>query len=207
MSVLQTSRPPGDARREAILRIAYEAFLSDGYVATSMSEIARKVGGSKATLYNYFKSKEELFTAVVDEKCQDIQATVFDAGFESGNFPDTLTTLAQRFLRAVLRDDTIATYRLITAEAGRFPELGRAFHASGPAKAKNRLAEFFARAIADGDLKPHDTGVMARHFFDLCKGELHQRKLWSATPDPTDAEIREAVSQAVYVFLAAYGRK
>ena len=31
-----------------------------------MSEIAKQVGGSKATLYNYFKSKEEIFAAVME---------------------------------------------------------------------------------------------------------------------------------------------
>jgi AcrR family transcriptional regulator len=208
MTALQTSisRPPRDERREAILRIAHEAFLTDGYAATSMSEIARKVGGSKATLYNYFCSKEELFTAVVDEKCQDIQEMVFDAEMARDDFPKVLTQLAERFVEAVLQDDTIATFRLITAEAARFPELGRAFYSSGPQRSKDRLADFFARAIADGDLKPRDPRIMAGRFFELCKGELHQRKLWGLTPDPTDKEIRAHVADSVDVFLAAYGK-
>ncbi len=91
MPALQTliSRPPRDEKREAILRIAYQAFLTDGYAATSMSEIARQVGGSKATLYNYFCSKEELFTAVVDEKCQVIEDMVFDAALALDDFPQS----------------------------------------------------------------------------------------------------------------------
>jgi AcrR family transcriptional regulator len=208
MTALQTSisRPPRDERREAILRIAHEAFLTDGYAATSMSEIARKVGGSKATLYNYFSSKEELFTAVVDEKCQDIQEMVFDAQMAMDDFAKVLTQLAERFVHAVLQDDTIATFRLITAEAARFPELGRVFYSSGPQRSKDRLADFFARAVADGDLKPRDPRIMAGRFFELCKGELHQRKLWGMRPDPTNAEIRAHVADSVDVFLAAYGK-
>jgi AcrR family transcriptional regulator len=208
MPALQTSisRPPRDEKREAILRIAYQAFLTDGYAATSMSEIARQVGGSKATLYNYFKSKEELFTAVVDEKCQDIQDMVFDAALALDDFPKALTQLGDRFLHVVLREDSIATFRLITGEAARFPELGRAFYSSGPSRSKEVLADFFRRAVADGHLGAHDPKTMAGRFFELCKGELHQRKLWNASPEPSEAEIRANVIDAVRVFLAAYGR-
>jgi AcrR family transcriptional regulator len=207
MPALQTSisRPPRDKKREAILRIAYQAFLTDGYAATSMSEIARQVGGSKATLYNYFCSKEELFTAVVDEKCQDIQDMVFDAALALDDFPKALTQLGDRFLHVVLREDSIATFRLITAEAARFPELGRAFYSSGPRRSKEVLADFFRRAITDGHLSPRDPAIMASRFFELCKGELHQRKLWNAAAEPTEAEIRANVAEAVRVFLAAYG--
>jgi AcrR family transcriptional regulator len=208
MPALQSSisRPPRDEKREAILRIAYQAFLTDGYAATSMSEIARQVGGSKATLYNYFKSKEELFTAVVDEKCQDIQDMVFDTQLAAGDLTKALTQLGDRFLHVVLREDSIATFRLITAEAARFPELGRAFYSSGPRRSKEVLADFFRRAIADGHLDAHDPTTMAGRFFELCKGELHQRKLWNGAPEPSEAEIRANVVDAVRVFLAAYGR-
>jgi AcrR family transcriptional regulator len=61
-----TPKKGRDEKRAAIVKIAYEAFLTDGYAATSMSSIAAKVGGSKATLYNYFASKEELFAAVIE---------------------------------------------------------------------------------------------------------------------------------------------
>ena len=59
-----------DLRRKAILDIARDIFLSQGYAATSMSQVAARLGGSKGTLYNYFSSKEELFSAMVVEDCE-----------------------------------------------------------------------------------------------------------------------------------------
>ena len=56
-----------EERRQAIIEVAREAFTAQGFENTSMAEIASRVGGSKATLYNYFSSKEELFAAVIDE--------------------------------------------------------------------------------------------------------------------------------------------
>jgi AcrR family transcriptional regulator len=194
-----------DGKRDAILKIAFEAFLTDGYAATSMSAIAAKVGGSKATLYNYFASKEELFTAVTAEKCQDMHQLLFETELEHGNFRTSLTRFGERFLRLALSEEKIAVFRLITAETARFPELGRAFYQSGPLRGKEILAQYFDRAVAEGDLKPGDTSVMASHFFALCKGELHHRWLWNMTSNPSDEEIRTTIEQAVSVFLAAYG--
>jgi AcrR family transcriptional regulator len=194
-----------DGKRDAILKIAFEAFLTDGYAATSMSSIAARVGGSKATLYNYFSSKEELFSAVISEKCQDIQSLLFETELEHAHFRISLLHLGERLLRLMLSDEKIAVFRLITAETARFPELGCAFYRSGPAQGKRILAEYFDRAVTEGSLKPGNTLVMAAQFFDLCKGEVHHRKLWNVTPDPSDEEIRGSVEQAVTVFLAAYG--
>ena len=197
-------RSDRDERRETILKIAHAAFLEDGYAATSMSSIATKVGGSKATLYNYFSSKEELFSAVIAERCRDFQEMLYDADLENQDFRKALTFLGEEAVRWMLRDDSIATYRLITAESGRFPELGRAFYLAGPQKGKEMLAEFFGRAAEKGYLKPGYMTGMAVHFMTLCKGELQHRKLWNID-EPGDKDIEANVANAVNVFLAAYG--
>ncbi len=206
MSALASRLPrtDRDERRETILQIAHAAFLEDGYAATSMSSIAAKVGGSKATLYNYFSSKEELFSAVIAERCRDFQEMLYDADLESQDFRKALTILGEQAVRWMLRDDSIATYRLITAESGRFPELGRAFYLAGPQKGKEMLAEFFGRAAERGDLKPGYMMATAIHFMALCKGELQHRKLWNID-EPSDKDIETTVAIGVNVFLAAYG--
>jgi AcrR family transcriptional regulator len=58
-------RTKSEERRQAMVATAAELFLQRGYEATSMAEICSRVGGSKATLYGYFKSKEELFLSVM----------------------------------------------------------------------------------------------------------------------------------------------
>lgn len=197
-------RSDRDERRETILKTAHAAFLEDGYAATSMSSIAARVGGSKATLYNYFPSKEELFAAVIEERCRDFQEMLYDAALETQDFRKALTFLGESAVRFMLRDDSIATYRLITAEAGRFPELGRTFFLAGPHRGKEMLAEFFGRAAERGHIKPGYMVTMAVHFMALCKGDLQHRKLWNIDV-PTDKDIETTVANAVNTFLAAYG--
>jgi AcrR family transcriptional regulator len=198
-------RPERDEKREHILKVAYDYFLSEGYAATSMSAIAARVGGSKATLYHYFSSKEELFAAVIEEKCRDVQAMFLDADLETTDFKKLLTQLGERLIRLMLKDDNIATFRLITAESGRFPELGRLFYMGGRQRGKQILANFFERAQKAGKLKFGNTREMAVLFGELCKGELMLLKLWNVNPKPSEKEICSTIATAVSVFLAAYG--
>lgn len=207
-SVPFSSRQPKaerDEKREQILKTAYAAFLQDGYAATSMSRIATKVGGSKATLYNYFASKEELFAAVIEEKCRDFQGILPEIDLRTTEFRKILLELGERLLRLWLKDDNIATFRLITAESARFPELGRAFYMSGRQRGKRRLADFFARAQKAGKLRLGNPQDMAVLFVESCKGELLLLKLWNVNPKPAEDEIKATIEQAVSVFLAAYG--
>lgn len=194
-----------DERRAAILDIAHKAFLSDGYAATSMSTIAARVGGSKATLYNYFASKEELFAAVIAAKCDQLQILLYDAQVEGSDFRSALETFGERFLNLLLQDESIATYRLVMAECARFPELGRAFYESGAKRGRSRLAEFFEGAIAAGELRACEPFVLAEYFFDLCISGVHHRKLWNVQTDPSAEQIRTNVRRAIAIFLAAFG--
>lgn len=54
-----------DLNRESILKIAQEIFSKYGYRKTTLDDIANAVRKGKSSLYYYFKSKEDLFQAVI----------------------------------------------------------------------------------------------------------------------------------------------
>ncbi len=56
----------------AILSVAESLFAQKGFKATSISEIAKKVGGSKANIYHHFKSKEHLYQAALGLACERV---------------------------------------------------------------------------------------------------------------------------------------
>src|ERR1035437_7744928 len=89
--------PTRDERRENILKVAREVFFEQGFAAASMSTIAARLGGSKGTLYNYFKSKEELFAAYVRDECRRFADDVFD-GIGDLDIASRLTLIGERFL-------------------------------------------------------------------------------------------------------------
>lgn len=205
-AVPETQR--SDARRRAILTVAQEAFLERGYAATSMSEIAARLGGSKGTLYNYFRSKEELFAAFMTETCQERVIAIFDAlppiG-EGKSVRESLIDLGISLLGVLLRDEMVAIQRLVVAECGRFPELGRIFYAGGPQRASQRFADYFETAMAAGRVRRDDPYMVGRRLKDLVLSDLYMRRLWGVLDDPTPAELRAHVAQSVDIFLRAFG--
>ena len=201
-----TPRTGRDDKRDAIIRTALAAFLAEGYAETSMSSLAAKIGGSKATLYSYFKSKEELFGAVVACKCEQIRNLLNQAEIESGGeLEATLRNFGERFVALILSDDSIGTFRLAIAEASRFPEIGRAIFNSGVRQNHRRLADFLEQAKVAGRLRADaDVLCAAEQFLDLCLSGIHRRRLWNVPPEPTPEEIRENVARAVSTFLRAF---
>lgn len=58
------------AHREEILSTAEKVFAAKGFFPTTMSDIAREAEFGTGTLYNYFKSKEELYFTLIEEKVE-----------------------------------------------------------------------------------------------------------------------------------------
>jgi AcrR family transcriptional regulator len=201
------TRSPKDERRDAIIAIGEASFAEHGYAGTSMSAIAARLGGSKGTLYNYFKSKEELFIAMVEKKCAQLRGFLAEAELESGgDLRAGLTRIGTGFIGLVLLPETISTYRLVTAECERFPEVGRALYDSGVRENQRRMVEFLEHAKQAGQFrKDADTVVAAEQFFDLCLSGIHRRRLWNITRHPTESEMRANVANAVNTFMRAFG--
>ncbi len=195
-----------DERREAILEVASEVFMEEGFAAASMSAIAARLGGSKGTLYNYFKSKEELFTAHVRRHCawqqEEIQAAAHDPGLD---IEEALLRLGRNLLRVILSDFGLRNFVLVVSEASRSPEIGRAFYEAGPATGIRMLVAPIQRAIDRGRLKPTDTTLAAYQFVGLCQNRMLKARLCNALPEPTTEEIEVEVAAAVSTFMAAFG--
>lgn len=207
MIMAEGRKPSPDERRAAILDIAREAFLQDGYSGTSMSRIAALVGGSKATLYSYFPSKKELFVAVIDRETAGLYDRIFNVSMTADEPRAAITKLVRRCLDGLLSDTIVSGYRLIIAEAGRFPEIGRTAYELAVHRGLERIGRFFAKAVADGALRPCNPKDAADTFLDLTAGNLHTQRLWNSV-DALDAVALETETRRITaVFLAAYGNE
>jgi AcrR family transcriptional regulator len=195
--------PTGKA--ESILAAARRTFLASGFGAVSMDAIAREAGASKATLYAYFSSKEELFGAMVAREGEQ-----YFRGFSAGELDPlevaaSLTEIARRFLELVLSPDAIAVNRITIAEAVRFPQLGEVFWRAGPERTRSQIEAFLRRADAADTLHVADPRLAAEQLIALLRGDIHLRQLLRLDP-PLDAAGREsAAKSAVATFLRAFG--
>jgi AcrR family transcriptional regulator len=203
--VESVARRDRDARREAILDAAAEVFLEEGFAAASMSAIATRVGGSKGTLYNYFKSKEALFEAYIRRHCAWQQEAMFALLAPDSSIGEALTQFGRSFLASVLSEFSLRNYRLVVAEALRAPEIGQAFYQAGPLSGVARLAAHLERAARDGQLQLDDPMSAAHQFIGLCQNRLMKARLCNAISELTSTEIDAEVAAAVTTFLRAFG--
>jgi AcrR family transcriptional regulator len=195
-----------DQRREAIMNVAREVFFEQGYTAASMSTIAARLGGSKGTLYNYFKSKEELFEAQVRDMCGGAAERILEVA-EEGPPLETLTRLGEQYLQHLFSVETVQMFRILVAEAQRSPELARVFYEVGPARGQKGLESYLEAARARGLLVLCDCTLAAEQFLSLCKGRSHLQFLLNLIPALTPAQIRLQSAQAVDAFMTLYGPK
>ncbi|MEJ5185647.1 MAG: helix-turn-helix domain-containing protein, partial [Candidatus Geothermincolales bacterium] len=72
-------RTKGMRRREEIIRTAREIFSQKGFSETRVTDITEKAGIAKGTLYLYFRSKEELFLAVIRDAAERLRNSVAEA--------------------------------------------------------------------------------------------------------------------------------
>jgi AcrR family transcriptional regulator len=199
------ARPCRDARRQAILETASDVFLEEGFAAASMSAIAARLGGSKGTLYNYFDSKESLFSAVIQDHCDRGQAEVFDFDIQAADVGVALRTVGERYLRLMLSDDVVALNRLVIAEAVRFPQIGRTLYEAGLKRGLKRIAAYIQTAMDDGRLRPADPELAAEQMMELCLAGAYRLRLLNVAPKPDAAEVRAKIETALAAFMQIYG--
>jgi len=195
-----------EARRQAIVEAAAELFQEMGYEGASMNELTKRLGGSKATLYGYFASKEALFVAVIQayttahlsEATRDLSVEIAGrAALEAA-----LTRFGERMMQVLTNDAAaIAVYRMVVAEAGR-SEIGQLFHQAGPNQSIEALAGLFAAAMRRGEIRRADAKVTAMQFLGLVTAEINARLFLREPPPMTPAQIRQMVRRAVGMFFA-----
>jgi TetR/AcrR family transcriptional regulator, mexJK operon transcriptional repressor len=191
-------------KRTQILSGAAEVFAADGYEGASMARIAAVAGVSKGTLYNHFDSNAALFTAYVVEKCDQHLARVFDGADHDGDPADVLRGIGKRMVQMMLSDVGLAIYRVVIAEAAKFPDLARGFFEAGPARAIAFMAGWLAEETRRGRLSVPDPAFAAEQFFNLCQTRLVLRRKLEMLPDPPEGDIDGVVEASIAMFLHSY---
>lgn len=99
-------------KKQNIIRAAILTFAQKGYTATRIIDVARAAGIGKGTIYEYFKSKEDLFFAVFQQVMQDAEAPMAAAvARRSGSVSQRLKILAEGLISTWL--DKLELYSLM----------------------------------------------------------------------------------------------
>jgi TetR/AcrR family transcriptional regulator, mexJK operon transcriptional repressor len=198
-------------KRKAILEAATELFFVREYAGTSMEDIASAASVSKQTVYKHFSDKRTLFRQVALGSVGEVGGAFgaeVAAVAEASDIPAALFDLARRYVTAVMNPVLLRRRQLVLREAGRFPDLARKYHETGPRRTIDVLTTAFARLAERGELVVEDPRVAATHFAFLVIGEpLDTAMFRGVGRRPARSELYALSDAGVAVFLAAYGRR
>lgn len=164
---LKKIRPQYESKRAEIVLKALEIFGQNGYNATSMDKIASQCGFTKAVLYQFFKSKDDLFSAIFHEQniFHNLESLEIDPS--KADLNETLIRVGTLFMKMFEDPNRLNLTRIIIAESARFPELGQIMWT----KAINAVAEKFSHYLMSmskiGMIKCPDPKLAARSYFGM----------------------------------------
>lgn len=186
-------------------------FLERGYLGTSVDAVAAAVPVSKQTVYKHFGDKEGLFTQMVVETIEEVSAPFLERLEEVGETQSRdadLRELGRSLIRIVMQPRVQRLRRLVIAEVGRFPELGRRYFEAAPRRTIDGLARLLGRLSERGLLRVEYARLAAAHFNWLVVSiPMNEVMLTGDHERFTAAELDAFADSGVEVFLSAYGRR
>ena len=200
-------RTKTEAKRSAILQAAAAEFLERGYHATSLAHVAASMGSSKATIYNYFPTKAELFSAVLMLAAKPAIAALLEVFDDPAPFPEQLTAFARAYVEMHAGEIAVELQRLMVSERGLARAVLRTMREEPDIHGWPRMARIFSEQQEQGRLSTGDVDEMVRVFRTLLHGDLPMQSLIGERDAFTLAEMYASADATVRFFLAAYGVK
>jgi len=202
-------RKKSEERRQSILDVAAELFNEIGFDRTSMAEISARLGGSKATLYNYFSSKEDIFLEVMRKQAgmqfESLFASlVVDKQAEHIDSRIMLTQFAIDYLTLVLTPEILSIRRMLVYNAER-SKLGCLYYDNGPKRGVQAIANFIEEAMTHGQLRRDDPWLSAVQFRVLIEAEWMEVCMLGVITTVSPGNLKESVDRALDAFYRIYG--
>lgn len=161
---------PEKATRQIILN-ALDVFARKGLTATKIKDIAEKAGFSQGFVYNYFKSKDDIFTKIVDLAAEGAGATAMKAAAMDGTPYERIYWLTE----ALLSPDSIAIqhWRLIMVQASTsdaVPEEAKRISKEKMKKPFEHIVPLIIEGQHAGEIVPEDPLMLAITYFSMIQG-------------------------------------
>lgn len=197
-------RKPRPEKRRAIIDAALSVFIKRGYGEATIDEVVSIAGGSKATVYKYFGSKESLFATVVDELVLNSTTVELDTDAPPR---EALFAYSVSRLRIVASEGHIALRRVIIGESHRFPKIAMTYYRQGPENSRRQLERYFLKEKSRDALNIDEPAVAAMLFQSMLMHPTTLKTLFCEPVQPSITEITQHVNLVLDKFLMLYGKR
>lgn len=196
-------RSKNEVKRQQILEAAVSLFTEQGYAATSMDFIAKNADVSKQTIYSHFGSKDELFSASVEYKCESLQ--ILDLSLHDLSDPQTiLFKLAQNFTDFITSKEACAVHKICVFESTTYPQVSEMFYKAGPLRVTHEVTLLMAKLHQQKILDIENPKQAALQFLNMMKGELWTQTEFNIKDRISSEEVEKYLRDSVAFFIRGY---
>ena len=192
------ARPKYQRRKEdrpqEIADAAFSEFAENGYSATRIDDVARRAGVSKGLTYLYFRTKEDLFKAVVrnvvvrrvDALLDDVETTALSSeAFIRGPLLD--------FMKRVPGSPIAIVIRLLISEGRRHPDLVDYYYENVVSRGLDAIRRFVERGVERGEFRPDAAQLQPQLFLAPMMLSMIWRIVFTEKPLDTDRLMEDQV--------------
>jgi len=140
-------------RRQAIIEAAMEEFISRGFAATRLDDIAKRAGVAKGTIYLHFKDKESMFEELIRTAIVPLVGRMLGPPQAGASVRDLIEAFALNFIHEIVNSRRGDIVRLIVAEGPRFPAIADFYYREVVSKGLAGMRAMIERGIARGEIK------------------------------------------------------
>lgn len=188
-----------EERKASIVQAACKLFSEKGFRGVTTRELAASIGVTEPVLYEHFKTKRDLYSAIIENKAREgvqVVSTIRDRFSEVPNDPAFFTHLADSIVDWYTKDPAFIRLLLFSSLEG--DELKDLFHERGR-ECMEIVASYISRRIHDGAMRQVDACVAARGFFGMVAHYAMTAVVFGFSPIPRPP--REVVHEMVSIFV------
>jgi AcrR family transcriptional regulator len=170
-------------RQAEIVLAARSVFARRSYSSAIMDEIAREAGVAKGTLYLYFKSKQEIYRAVLDQDMKELKRNTLDKMAAAPTLKDKIHAFA--LTRIQNAEDHKDLFRILDSESGT-PTYTRSQYRGWLREPVQHLAAAIEKASTAGEIRPVNAEKVAWLIADMTRGTIQRRLLNQGNAHPAE---------------------
>jgi AcrR family transcriptional regulator len=181
-------------RPDEITAAAFEAFAENGYAATGVADVAKRAGVSKGLLYLYFKTKEELFKAVVKNVVvRRVDALISDVESTELSSEEFIRGPMTAFMKKIPGSPVAIVIRLLISEGSRHPDLLDFYYDNVVSKGLTAIQLFVNRGVEKGEFKNNANTLQPHLFLSPMMLAIVWEMIFSKRPLDTDQLIDDHI--------------
>lgn len=165
---METRKEQKERRRQEIICAALELFVSKGYAATKVTDIAKKANMSTGLMFHYFESKEKLYEEIIR---MGLEGTAYPGNQNCAHAIDFFVNFAEGLFTYMKAQPTVAKFFVLMAEAQRSEATPE--HIREIAMKVNVIEQFVpivAWGQKEGTIKEGDPLVLSNAFWCSVQG-------------------------------------